>query len=804
MLREYNEEKNKLSTYLPWLLFCDEGIILNKNGTLQKTIEYRGFDLDREEIVDLKNKTIQLNNIFKRISGGWSLSIDAIRKKCKKYIKSEFSDKAGKIIEEKRESFFNSGNHYESIYYITFIYLIPLDVTNKMNKLIINDIEIEEETNKEILKFKKEFEVIFDLFQSIFLKERVRKLSDEETLTYLHSLISNTEQKVILPNPPIYLSNYISDTYVIGGLKPMLGKKYLRIISIAGFPAYTIPSFLEDINKLDIEYRWNTRYMLLDKQEALSIMEKKRKEWFSGRKSLLQIVQEQLTHQETTHINRDSEEKAYQVETEMNGIRGDYYTSGYYTCTIILKDENLSILEEKVKLVKKELINKGMVVIEETVNSIEAWFGSMPGNIYNNLRTSIVNSITFSHLIPSSAMWAGTDWNKHLNAPPLLYCQSDGSTPFRLNLHVGDVGHTLILGQTGGGKSVLLGTIACQWRKYINNQGEKEKTARIYYFDKGGSSRVLTYAVGGQFYHLGEDKMSFQPLAYIDNEIEREWARDWIISILEQEGMNVSSSQKKAVWEALTNMASMEKPFRTMTTFHSSCQDDKIKETIESFTIKGGNGRYFDGEENTIKEDRWQVFEMEEVAKNKQIIAPLLQYLFHIIEKNLDGSPTLIILDEGWLYLQREDFVLKIQEWLKVLRKNNACVVFTSQELSDIEKSPIFSTILEACKTKIFLPNSNAKSEISKELYYKFGLNNRELYYIVSGIPKKDYYYKSELGSRKFQLNLSKEELWLVASSSKDDIIKSIEIHKNYPEADDFYEEWFRYKKKEEINGENN
>ena len=120
MLREYNEEKNKLSTYLPWLLFCDEGIILNKNGTLQKTIEYRGFDLDREEIADLKNKTLQLNNIFKRISGGWTLSIDAVRKKCKRYIKSDFSDKAGKMIEEKREKFFNSGNHYESIYYITF------------------------------------------------------------------------------------------------------------------------------------------------------------------------------------------------------------------------------------------------------------------------------------------------------------------------------------------------------------------------------------------------------------------------------------------------------------------------------------------------------------------------------------------------------------------------------------------------------------------------------------------------------------------------------------------------------------
>lgn len=192
---------------------------------------------------------------------------------------------------------------------------------------------------------------------------------------------------------------------------------------------------------------------------------------------------------------------------------------------------------------------------------------------------------------------------------------------------------------------------------------------------------------------------------------------------------------------------------------------------------------------------------MEEVAKNKQVIAPLLQYLFHIIEKNLDGSPTLIVLDEGWLYLKRRDFADKIQEWLKVLRKNNACVIFATQELSDIEKSPIFSTILEACKTKIFLPNSNAKSEVSKNLYYKFGMNNRELDYIVNGIPKKDYYYKSELGSRRFQLNLSEEELWLVASSSKDDIFKAIELHKDYPEADDFFEKWFEYKRIEKLNG---
>ena len=94
----------------------------------------------------------------------------------------------------------------------------------------------------------------------------------------------------------------------------------------------------------------------------------------------------------------------------------------------------------------------------------------MSGNIYNNLRTPILNTVTFSHLIPSSAIWAGENYNKHLQAPPLIYTQTDGSTPFYFNLHVGDVGHTLILGPTGAGKSVLLGTIASQWRKYVNRK----------------------------------------------------------------------------------------------------------------------------------------------------------------------------------------------------------------------------------------------------------------------------------------------------------------------------------------------
>ncbi len=794
LIREYTDEKKKLSTYIPCLLFCDEGIVLNTNGTLMKTIEFRGIDLDREEYTAVQSKIAQLNNVFKRIDGGWTISIDCIRKKSKKYIKSPFPDKAGNLIENQREEHFNAGNHYESIYYMSFIYLLPTDTKKKFTSFFIDEKEIYNQETEDIKKFKKEFYEKYDLIKTIFLKDKVRELTSEETLTYLHSLVSNTEQNVILPNPPMYLNNYICDTYVVGGLKPMLGKQHLRAISIIGFPPETNPSFLDELNKLDIEYRWNTRYMIIDKLEALSLLEKKRKAWFSGRKSLIQIASEQFTQRESTKVNRDSEEKAYQIEAEIDNLRADYFTEGYYSSCIIVKDEDLGILEEKVKLIKKVITRKGMTVIEETVNCIEAWLGSFSGNIYNNLRIPILNSVTFSHLIPSSAIWAGLPYNKHLEAPPLIYTQTDGSTPFYFNLHVGDVGHTLILGPTGAGKSVLLGTISSQWRKYVNRKTGVEKPAKVYFFDKGSSSRVLTHAVGGKFYFIGEDEMSFQPLAFVNDTLEQEWALEWIISILEQENLKVTPDIKSELWRTIQLIGSMEVKFRTMTTFIAMCQNMKVKETLEAFTMKGVGGKYFDGEENTVKDDKWQVFEMEEVSKNQQVIAPLLQYLFHVIERNLDGSPTLIILDEGWLYLKRKDFVDKIQEWLKVLRRANACVVFASQELSDIEKSPIFSTILEACKTKVFLPNPNAGNESNIKLYEKFGINSRELQYIINGTQKKDYYYKSDLGSRRFQLELSKEELWLLASSTKDDLIKAIEINKEVSNPDEFLDEWFKYK----------
>lgn len=130
-MKEFREERYKMSYYLPWLMLVAKGVILNKNGTLQKTYRYRGTDLDSVTSYELENINSQLNNIIKRLDNNWTLHIEAIRKKSKFYEKGNFKNLSGQIIDKEREQFFNSGNHFESEYYLTITQLLPSDLQKK-------------------------------------------------------------------------------------------------------------------------------------------------------------------------------------------------------------------------------------------------------------------------------------------------------------------------------------------------------------------------------------------------------------------------------------------------------------------------------------------------------------------------------------------------------------------------------------------------------------------------------------------------------------------------------------------------
>jgi type IV secretion system protein VirB4 len=384
-------------------------------------------------------------------------------------------------------------------------------------------------------------------------------------------------------------------------------------------------------------------------------------------------------------------------------------------------------------------------------------------------------------MMPLSAVWAGPVENAHLNGPPLLYATANSNTPFRLVPHQNDVGHMLVVGPTGAGKSVLLALIAAQFRRYAG--------AQVFLFDKGGSARAITAGMGGEHYALGEDRgLCFQPLARIDADAERSWALEWVSGLLAHEGVAIDPDVKDAVWTALTSLSAAPKAERTMTGLSVLLQSNRLKQALAPYTLAGAHGALLDADDETLGQNDWQCFEMEELMHQPSLVPPVLTYLFHRLEARFDGRPTLLILDEAWVFLDNPLFSERIREWLKVLRKRNVSVIFATQSLSDISGSSIAPAIIESCPSRIFLPNDRALEPQQQDTYRAFGLNDRQIEIIAEASPRQDYYFQSRSGNRLFDLDLGPVSLAFCAASSKADHKLIDEVQSAHP--DEFAAHW--------------
>jgi type IV secretion system protein VirB4 len=156
----------------------------------------------------------------------------------------------------------------------------------------------------------------------------------------------------------------------------------------------------------------------------------------------------------------------------------------------------------------------------------------------------------------------------------------------------------------------------------------------------------------------------------------------------------------------------------------------------------GKYGKIFDSAYSGLSLDtRFLAIEMEQLmSRGEGCIVPALVYLFNLIEKKFDGRLTLLVLDEAWMFLRNETFAEKIMEWLKVLRKKNVFVVFATQDVADVEKSPLKTTIIQQCLTKIYLADPNAVSPGMIDVYRAFGLTDTEIELIASSTMKRDYF----------------------------------------------------------------
>jgi type IV secretion system protein VirB4 len=820
-LREFRPNAHRLADWLPWAVLIAPGIVLNKDGSFQRTIRYRGPDLDSATEAELMSAASRVNNVLKRFGSGWALFFDATRVEASHYPSSQFPDAVSWLVDEERRASFEGtvdaawddpsrqrGQHFESVSHLTLTYLPPAERVSRLQSLFFetpgataagsnplwrlfrrsgtwlspqaaDDGPLHSERSGEgpgrkggarpyrrsayeehLKRFMQETDRAIDLLASVL--PDIAALDDQDTLTYLHACISTKRHPVSVPDIPAYLDAFLSDEPLTGGLSPAIGRSHLRAVTVLGFPPVTFPGVLDDLNRIGVAYRWSTRFLPLDRTQAHATLSRYRRQWFAKRKSLGAILKEVMFNEQAALLDTDADNKAVDADAALQELGDDLIAFGYITTTVIVSDEDSHRAEEKIRAVERAINSRGFTTIRESVNAVEAWLGSLPGQAYANLRQPIVHTLNLAHMCPLSAVWAGPERCAHLDGPPLLLAKTKGATPFRLSLHVGDVGHTLIVGPTGAGKSVLLALLALQFRRYRRSQ--------LIIFDKGRSARAATLALSGAWYELGvKGGLSFQPLRDVDDEGARLWALDWLCGVLAHERVAITPEVKETIWSALKSLGSAPVTERTMTGLVALLAREELRQALTPYTLEGPYGRFLDADEDRLSGVDVLTFEMDELMALPGLVAPVLTYLFHALEGRFDGRPTLLILDEAWVFLDDPLFASRIREWLKTLRKKNVAVIFATQSLADIADSEIALTIIESCPSRIFLPNPRALEPTQSETYRRFGLNDTQIRLIAEAFPKRDYYLQSRAGNRLFELGLGPVALAFAAASSPED-----------------------------------
>ncbi len=761
---EYRDRADRLADHLPWAALVAPGVVLNKDGSFQRTLRFRGPDLESATEAELVSAAARVNNVLRRFGSGWALFFEAERIDALGYPESRFPDAASWLVDKERQaSFEGDRDHYESRYHLTLVFLPPADSQATAERALVERVSQEKgrDWREALTSFVAETERALDLFSG-FMPE-VRALDDEETLTYLHGTVSGRRHRVAVPETPVYLDALLADTPLTGGLEPMLGQLHLRTVTLLGFPSMSRPGILDALNHQDLAYRWVTRFIALDKTEATRALTKLRRQWFNKRKSVSALLREVIYNEPVQLLDSDADNKVVDADLALQALGGDHVSFGYLTATITVSGASAAAADEKVRAVERVVNGLGFTAKRERMNAVEAWLSSLPGHLYANVRQPLVHTLNLAHLVPLSSVWAGPVRNEHLGGPPLLFAQTSGSTPFRLSTHIGDVGHMLVVGPTGAGKSVLLALLAMQFRRYEN--------ARIFLFDKGWSARAAVLAMGGTHNALGaaeeggEGSLAFQPLRRIDEAAQRTWAAEWIWAILEHEKLLVTPQVKDMIWSALLSLASAPPAERTLTGLSLLLQSNEIKAALQPCTLEGPFGRLLDAAEDRLAIADVQCFETEALMGQAGAVMPVLTYLFHRLEERFDGSPTLLVLDEAWVFLDNPLFAARIREWLKVLRKKNVAVVFATQSLADVADSSIAPAIIESCPQRIFLPNDRAVEPQARAAYERFGLSERQVELIARATPKRDYYLQSRRGNRLFDLGLGRIALAFCGAS---------------------------------------
>ncbi|MBN9662276.1 MAG: DUF87 domain-containing protein [Acidobacteria bacterium] len=441
-------------------------------------------------------------------------------------------------------------------------------------------------------------------------------------------------------------------------------------------------------------------------------------------------------------------------------VEGRYF--GQFGLTIILYGFDAKRVEHTCAECFKVFSTHDAVLMDERYNLLNAWLAAIPGNDIYNLRRLWLMNTNYADLAFLFAHSSGEARNSHLDREYLALLETSHGTPYFLNLHAGDIAHSLILGATGSGKSFFLNFLLTNLQKY-------EPFSCI--FDLGGSYEATTQMFGGSYLKIGIDKLGFSinPFSLAPTPENIHFLFSFIKVLVESTGYRMDNADERDIYEAINNLYEAPEEIRRLRSLLGMIRRP-LAEQLQKWTADGQYGALFDNVADNLTFARFQAFDFEGMDKYPAVLEPLLFYILHranaaIYEAGAETVSKWFVLDEAWRFFRNATTRSYIVEALKTWRKRNAAMILATQSGEDLEQSEILPIVVESCPTKLFLANPGMNEEWYRRT---FKLNITESQAISRLIPKQQLLLKRPDFAKILNLNVDPLGYWLYTNSPYD------------------------------------
>jgi type IV secretion system protein TrbE len=591
------------------------------------------------------------------------------------------------------------------------------------------------------------------------------RLARTEAFRFFRSLM-NYDPAVVDASPlthDTHLDYFVSDSAVDCHRDHLtVGNRAVKVLSMKEPPAQTYAFLLRDLQEVSGEFIACLEWQRIPSDRMRREIQSRRRHFFNKRVSLVNYVSPD-TRAEDMLVDDSANTTVRQLGDALTDLEVHGHFFGSCSLTLVLHGTDARALEHQTAEAFKAMAVHDGSLFEETYNLLNAWLSIVPGNGAHNLRRVALLETNLADLSFLFTLDHGEPTSPHLRAESLAVFETRHRSPYAFNLHVQDVGHTLVLGATGSGKSFLLNFLITHAQKYA---------PQTTVLDVGHSYRKLATLLGGSYLEIGlrPGTVAINPFALEPAPEHLHFLHAFVRVLLESgDGYRVNDLEDREIYESVENLYVLDRSQRRLFTL-ANLLPRALASRLHKWV---GDGRYaslFDNIEDTLTVERLQVFDLEVMRDYPVLLEPLLFYMLHRVVTRIQApsdaaSLKLCVMDEAWRFIQHPTLRAYIQDGLKTWRKHNAAMVLATQTVEDFASADLLRTVVESCPTKLLLANPALDRAHYVQL---FQLNEMELDLLTGLIPRQQILLKRPGLAKVLTLNVDPKSYWIYTNTPVD------------------------------------